>query len=412
MHDPMRARWKDFAFPVALAAALTLPLAWLGLQDTAWTDYETEAEPAVDRLRSGDVGGFLDALPAYGGSLVLRAPFALVGDLWGGGSLAAFRSLAVPCLVAAAALGVLLWRRVTAGGATRAAAVAALALCVANPLTVMALEFGHPEELLGGVLCVGAVLAAGAGRPLLAGVLLGLAVANKPWAVLAVAPVVLVSHGQRMLLLAAAAATAGAVLAPLVLAGSAAVSQAGAVAADSGQIFKPFQVWWFLGEHAGPAAGELPRAPGYRSAPDWVGAVARPLVLLVPVAVCLALARRLRQRPWQDGLLLLALVLLLRCILDPWNIGYYEIPFLLALTAWEVHARPGAPVIALTAALLCYLSLRGAASIVSPDLQAACFLAWSVPFAAAMLLRLAAPGRLAERLAPPRSPLTAGSPGY
>ena len=35
-------------------------------------------------------------------------------------------------------------------------------------------------------------------------------------------------------------------------------------------------------------------------------------------------------------MLLLALVLLLRCALDPWNNLYYRLPFLLALMAYEV----------------------------------------------------------------------------
>ena len=41
-----------------------------------------------------------------------------------------------------------------------------------------ALEIGHPEELVGGALCVGALLAAARDRATLAAVLLGLALAN------------------------------------------------------------------------------------------------------------------------------------------------------------------------------------------------------------------------------------------
>jgi hypothetical protein len=37
---------------------------------------------------------------------VLRAPFALLPDLWGGGDNALFRSMAVPCLLACALLAV------------------------------------------------------------------------------------------------------------------------------------------------------------------------------------------------------------------------------------------------------------------------------------------------------------------
>ncbi len=365
MPDAMRARSPDFVLPVALAAALTLALAALGLQETAWTDYEAEAKPAVDRLRAGDLGGFLDALPAYGGSLLLRAPFAVAPNLWDGGGLAAFRLLSLPCLVAAAALGLLLWRRVEAAGGTRAVAVGALVLCAANPLTLMALEFGHPEELLGGVLCVGAVLAAGARRPLVAGALLGLAIANKPWAVLAVAPVVIVSGGLAC------------------------------------ECWPP--------RRRAPASSS-PNAAG-RQRHRLAGGGGRGRLRSDLQAVAGLVVPRRARRPGRgraDGLLLLALVLLLRCILDPWNIGYYELPFLLALIAWEVHARAGPPFVALTATLLCYLTLQGTSSIVSLDLQAAGFLAWSVPFAAAMLVRLAAPSWVEGRAVVSPAPLAAG----
>ena len=70
-------------------------------------------------------------------------------------------------------------------------------LCAANPITLRALDIGHPEELLGAVLCAGAVLAALRGRATLAGVLLGLAMANKAWAVLAIGPVLLALPERR-----------------------------------------------------------------------------------------------------------------------------------------------------------------------------------------------------------------------
>src|ERR687885_769394 len=72
---------------------------------------------------------------------------------------------------------------VLARGLGRGTAAMVLLLCAANPITWRAFEMGHPEELLGGVLCVGAVLAATGRRPGCAGLLLGLAIANKAWAV-------------------------------------------------------------------------------------------------------------------------------------------------------------------------------------------------------------------------------------
>jgi len=393
---------RELALPVALALALGALIGWVGLRTMAFTDYEVELEPALLALRAGDVQAFLTGLPAYGGSVILRLPFVVFPDLWGGGDLAGFRAMAAPCLAAGAVLGVYLWRVAGRRGAGLWARIAVLALCVANPLTLRALEIGHPEELTGAVLCVAAVLAAGAHRPVLAGVLVGLAVANKPWAVVAVAPVVLTLPGGRLRALAAAAVAAGAILVPLMLLSGATAGATAAAARDSGMIFQPWQVWWFLGEHGHVVTGLYAEKSGYRAAPEWLGAVARPLVVLTPLALCLALARRMRGRPWQDGLLLLALVLLLRCLLDPWNVVYYELPFVLALLAWEVHARSGWPVLSLAATLASWVTLEQLTTVISPDLQAVAFLAWSVPCAVAMTVALAAPHRLRGLRAPQR----------
>ena len=89
-----------------------------------------------------------------------------------------------------------------------------------NPLTLKALEVGHPEELLGAALCVGAVLAALWQRPWLAAVLLGLALANKAWAVLAIGPVLLALQGRRWTVFALACAIAAMFVAPFLLSGS------------------------------------------------------------------------------------------------------------------------------------------------------------------------------------------------
>jgi hypothetical protein len=143
--------------------------------------------------------------------------------------------MAAPCLLAGAVLAVVLWWRARELGRSRATAWIALLLVAANPLTLCALEIGHPEELLGAVLCVAAALTAG---------------------------------------------------------------------------------------------------------------------------------RR------------------------QWNVSYYSLPFLLALVTWEVHAERRPPVLSLGATLLCWVTLVSLPSIAHPDVQAAAYLGWSVPFAAFMGVRL------------------------
>ena len=213
-YQGMRTPARALALPAAVALAGALVLAVLGLQTMAFTDYEVEAEPSLLALRHGHPLAFFAHLPAYGGSLILRAPFALLPGAWHGGDLALFRSMAVPCLLASVTLALLLYRRARELGAGAPAAWMALGLVAVNPLTLRALDIGHPEELLGGALCVAAGLAATGRRPLLTGVLLGAAVANKPWALLAVVPVVLMLPEQRRLALATARCRGGRDLRP------------------------------------------------------------------------------------------------------------------------------------------------------------------------------------------------------
>jgi hypothetical protein len=383
----MSRHWSDLVPPAIVAGCCAVVLGAMGLLTPAFSDYELEAEPSLQSLRSGDWLAFLQQAPAYGGSLVLRAPFALLPGLWGGGDLALFRSMAAPCLLAGAVLGVALWWRARDLRRSRTAAWIALLLVAANPLTLRALEIGHPEEPLGGVLCVAAALTGGRGRPVVTGVLLGLAVANKPWAILAVVPLLAILESGRLKLLATAAATTTLVMLPLALAGGA-VQEAAAVARTTSGIFQPWQIWWLLGEHGHVVVGNFGEKPDFRVGPEWLGGMAHQLVVLVPVVISLALLPRLRSRPWHDGLLLLAFALLLRCLLAPWNVSYYSLPFVLALVTWEIHAENRPPVVSMAATLLCWITLVSLPSIAHPDIQAAAYLAWTVPLAGWMSVRL------------------------
>jgi hypothetical protein len=91
-----------------------------------------------------------------------------------------------------------------------------------------------------------------------------------------------------------------------------------------------------------------------------------------------------------EGFALLALVLQLRCLLDTWNAVYYAIPACLALVAWELHARRP-PLVALTATILAWVTFELAPDALSPDFQAAAYLAWSVPLTAGLALALLRP---------------------
>jgi alpha-1,6-mannosyltransferase len=402
----MRSRVRE-NLPAACGASLgILVVSWLGLTNWAWTDYDTETRPAFDALLDGHLLRFLQLAPAYGGSLIMRAPFVLASKLWHGGELSTFRAAAAPCVVASAILGVWLVARMRGLGQSRQARAIALFLCVANPVVLPTLESGHPEELLGSALCLAAVLLAMGRRPLWSGVLLGLAIANKEWALLAVGPVLIALPERRLQALLSAAAVAAAVLAPLALAGGL-VSKVHVAATQANVIFNPWQVWWFFGTHAHvirDASGHI--IPGHlwanRVSPSWVGSLSHPLIILAAAPLtwlCVWLRRNGSPRPGGEPLLLLALLLLARCVFDPWDVVYYSLPFLLALLAWEALNRSRPPALALAGSFLAWFVFQWAtpAHGFSPDGQSLVFMALALPALAMLAIALYAPG-LSERL--------------
>jgi hypothetical protein len=384
-----------------LALAGVTLIGWLGLREFAFSDYELEALPAFSALTSGDVGGFLSAAPAYGGSLVMRAPFALLAHALGGGELAVYRAVALPCLLALGLLALVMANRARLASPRWAVGLVVL-LVAANPMALSALDKGHPEELLGAVLCVAAVLAAWRERPALAGVLAGLAIANKPWALLALGAVVVALPTRRAQVgaVAVAGGVTAIVLAPLLLAAHSQFSGAIGGATHTSSIFQPWQAWWFLGGHSETVAGTLGVKVGYRAAPGWLSPISHPLIVLLSVPMTGLFWLRRRRQPGFDAMLLLAFAMLVRCLLDPWNTGYYALPFLLALLAWELAEGHRVPTLTFATTLLDWTTLELLPQAISPDLQALAYLAWSVPLAGALALRLYAPGRFARILEP------------
>lgn len=395
----MRRVLRENVLCALFAAAGCSAIGWLGLYGASWNDYEVEVRPAFEALSHGHIHDFLRLAPVYGGSLIERASFALLPGLWHGGPLAVYRLAALPCLLAAAVLGVWLVARMRAERRPLLARAVALGVCVANPIALRALEVGHPEELLGACMCVAAMLLAGAPavgrrRALAIGLLLGLAVANKQWAALAVAPVLLaLPPGRRLACLTTALGSAALVEAPFLLGASGSfLASTGGAAAPGSAVFQPWQLWWFLGHHGALVHGlyGVPK-PGYRIGPAWAGAVSHPLIPAAALALAGALWVRTRgaRMSSQQAMLALAVTLLGRCLLDTWDIDYYMLPAILALLAWE-SGRPGEqpPVIALSISVLAWVSFQWLPAHASPDVQSAAFLAWTAPLTCWLATRL------------------------
>jgi hypothetical protein len=272
-------------------------------------------------------------------------------------------------------------------------------LCAGNPITVLALESGHPEALLGAVLCVAAVLMAMRSRPLWAGALLGLALANQEWSVLAVGPVLLALPEGRRRATIMMAGVAAVVLVPLALAGGF-TGQLQGVAHTDNLIFSPWQVWWFLGPHLHRVLASAPWAT--RLQPHWLG-LAHPMIAGVGIPLTLLCVWRRRvgaARPDHEALRLLLLLFVLRCALDPWDNWYYPLPFLIALVVWESIRAPRPPMLSLLATFGVWALTQWAvpAHGFSADAQSVVFLVMTVPAIVAIAAGLYAPGFVAGLL--------------
>ena len=112
--------------------------------------------------------------------------------------------------------------------------------------------------------------------------LLGLAIANKEWAVVAAGPVLVALPRARVRAMLVSGVTAGALMAPFILGSSGGfVGATTSAGLNAGPIFQPWQWWWFLGSHVHPPKGvHYDAAVIYRSAPVWIGRVGH----TVPVA--------------------------------------------------------------------------------------------------------------------------------
>jgi hypothetical protein len=384
----IKAEWGALLVVALLSAAtsvVVLIYAASGrIELVKFNDFYREAWPAYSALGHGHVLEFLRLGPVYVGSLVLRAPFALIATALGGGRRAVYVASALPCMIAATTLCTWLAAQPRRrGGIGWASRIVPIVCCVINPLVLVALFGGHPEEVLGASLCVGAVILAVRGRTTWAAVLIGLAVINKSWAIVAV-PVVIAAlpEGRRRALLIAAS-TAGAVLVPIAIVAHQHGVSATVASTKTGPIFNPSQLLWWFGAHS------------------WLADNAR--VLIVLAAVTLATlwyfkkgVDRESAARLPNALLLLALVFLLRAALDPWDNLYYHVPFLFTLVAYEASVgRPPALTVFFTVALNIVATINGVPHM-APDLRSALYAATVVPTVLWFAATLYLPGGVAE----------------
>lgn len=368
---------SDVVLAVGLAGAALAVLASRG----ALGDYSVDAGPAIGALIRGHVGYALAHQPLMGSLAVLaRLPFAFAAKALGAGALGEYRAGVLPCVAALAVLGGFLVRLRPAAPAATVVLVPALA--VLTPASLAAVKLGHPEEALCAALAVAAVLYAGR-RAVVGGLLLGLAVATKQWAVLAIAPALLAAvEGTRLKLLGTALAVAAVFTVPLAIAEPSSFFSGAHAAAGSTAASGRDTLWFLVAHpvhfalHLGPG---LPTSGTIYELPAWVPTASHPLILLASPLLALLAWRRRRARAG-DPLALLALIFLVRCLLDPADNTYYHLPMLTALLAYETVGLRNRRMLPMMTAFACAglwststLDLHGAAA----PLTNAVYLCWT-----------------------------------
>ena len=309
-------------------------------------DYQFQGQPAVDALARGDVAGFVHVNSLMGPvSAVLRAPMLILARAVGGGEALGYTLGSLACLLPLAGLAA--WVVVETGRLrrplyVRAAIVALFVLC---PFVPAAFQWGHPEDLLAIALCLGAVLLATRGRVVLAAVALGLAIATKQWALVAIAPVLLAMPRHRLRVATIGGALVAAATVPIILVDPPAFVAAVRSIASAQSWVSATNVWWPLAHaHTFTVFDGVANAHVIKyTLPASVNWIPHALIVLIGLPLGALIAARRRPVTLDQALSLLALLFFLRCALDPWDNAYYQVAPLVALYARDALCARGLP---------------------------------------------------------------------
>jgi hypothetical protein len=410
---------RTLAVGIALAA---LAAALVALWSPSGMDYLApscvnsvcdDAGPSIEALSHGDLREFFAEQPPMGSfSLLLRTPPAVASNLADGNDLVVYRSGVFICVLAAGLLAVFLAMSMIRRGRPWTIWALVAAAIVVNPLTYQAAYWGHPEEVLAAALTVGAVIASGRRRWLLGGLMLGAALATKQWAALAVVPALIAAPaGTRVRLALTAAALAAALTVPMLAADPdrfQAAQEMVSSASSYTHTVTATNLWWPFASRSTDEGidgfGQTTTITQY-SLPDDVGRVLHLGVIAVALALSLLYARRRGRGNPDDVLQLIALLFLLRCVLDPLTFSYHHVPFLIALISFEALRRP-VPVLSAVAIGALLLMNEVVVPLAEPVLINVAYLAWTIPLAGVMALSLFAPRRYESLSWTPRARLS------
>lgn len=387
-------------------------LAGFALREFLAPDYQAETMPAFQALRNDGLSGFLHTLPGFPGIVVTELIPGGIATWLGAGDANLWRILSAFSVSALALAVMSAVPAIRATEVSRGAARTGVVLAAFSPAAYWALRIGHPEELLATALLLGSVLAAARERAVLAGILLGLAV-GKAWPAVVALPVLglLLPNPRRVALgMLAAVVAVAATYGPVLLTNDGSVS----VMANTGvaSIFNTGQVFWFFGTPIDLQAVAGQQVPQPRVGATWTGELSHPLILGAGTAIglvwCWTLYQRLLAAPGASvaalpgdrrtrslensaqlasaALQVMAGILILRCVLDTWNVPYYILPALVCGALGEVLAGRR-PIMTLAATgLMWRFHAPGDLTIRSnPDIYTALYLSWTIPLAVAFI---------------------------
>ena len=272
----------------------------------------------------------------------MRAPF--VWAVFDGSLPTVYWVGSLPCIAAMLGLAIWLLRAMKRRGRSEVEQAMVGAALFLSPMSIRALHWGHPEELLGAALCVAAVILSALGRTVLAGIVLGCALATKQWALLAAFPAFVAAPAPgRARLTVAAVIVAVSLTLPMLLGNPDRfmLVQRAASSSDPQYLLYGSGPSPFPGTHVTPDNVYLPFAYTFDAPRGRIylmnatlGRLTHPLIVVVALPLTLLLWRRRRGRlNVRDALLLLATLMLARCVFDPMSLDYYHVPFLTALAA-------------------------------------------------------------------------------
>jgi hypothetical protein len=322
--------YRNVILPVSLLTACVA----LAFTNTSIGDFSTDSVPAIAALDHLHFSAYFAATPAMGPlAILVEAPLALLGH----SGLTEYRWASMAGLVAVAGLGWYLCSLALRRGVSVLAATVLALLCVINPITLVALQVGHPEELFTAALAVGAVVLAAEGMSIRAGLLLGIAIASKQWAVIAILPVLMAMSERRAQAVAAAIAVLAVAYLPGLVAAPDSFVKVQGNAASGGGIPSIWSVWFPVSPVEARWLPNLATSVDVHQIPMALRPLTHPLLVatffLIPAGV--AARRRSFSLGAGEALALFALLALIRCALDPVDNLYYHAPLLLALLAWD-----------------------------------------------------------------------------